>query len=202
MKRIILFMAAVFGSVAMLHAQEVAEVAKVSADAIAEESVAKETRFLPMRQRVDRNVGDNKFVYKGEWMLGIAASYGTLDVSDTDLMLLFDNIDFSLRRAAVMPYVAYSYRDNQAVGLRFGYEYLQGDLGNLELNLGSAADISFGLGDIGLKSESYAWSIFHRYFFCYSFIPLFSKLCIKSFYFKEHFCLSYKLGFREECVTV
>jgi hypothetical protein len=122
-------------------------------------------RFLPTTRRIDRNINLNKFVYKGEWMLGIAASYGTLDVSDTDLMLLFDNIDFGLRRAAVMPYVAYSYRDNQAVGLRFGYEYLQGDLGNLELNLGSAADISFGLGDIGLKSESYAWSIFHRYFF-------------------------------------
>ena len=122
-------------------------------------------RFLPTTRRIDRNINLNKFVYKGEWMLGIAASYGTLDVSDTDLMLLFDNIDFGLRRAAVMPYVAYSYRDNQAVGLRFGYEYLQGDLGNLELNLGSAADISFGLGDIGLKNESYAWSIFHRYFF-------------------------------------
>ena len=125
----------------------------------------KGTRFLPTTRRVDRNINLNKFVYKGEWMLGISASYGTLDVSDTDLMLLFDNIDFGLRRATVMPYVAYSYRDNQAVGIRFGYEYLQGDLGNLELNLGSAADISFGIGDIGLKNESYAWSIFHRYFF-------------------------------------
>jgi hypothetical protein len=63
MKRIILFMAAVFGSVAMLHAQEVAEVKKMSADSVVVESVAKEPRFLPMRQRVDRNVGDNKFVY-------------------------------------------------------------------------------------------------------------------------------------------
>ena len=125
----------------------------------------KGTRFLPTTRRIDRNINLNKFVYKGEWMLGISASYGTLDVSDTDLMLLFDNIDFGLRRATVMPYIAYSYRDNQAVGIRFGYEYLQGDLGNLELNLGSAADISFGIGDIGLKNESYAWSIFHRYFF-------------------------------------
>ena len=35
-------------------------------------------RFLPTRQRIDRKIGQNKFVYKGEVMLGLTASYGTL----------------------------------------------------------------------------------------------------------------------------
>lgn len=122
----------------------------------------KKSHFLPTTRRIDRNIDLNKFVYKGEVMLGIAASYGTLDVSDSDLMLVFDDINLGLRRAAVMPYIAYAYKDNRSVGLRFGYEFLQGDLGNVALNLGSAADLSFSIADIGVKSESYAWSLFHR----------------------------------------
>lgn len=119
-------------------------------------------RFLPTSRRIDRNIDLNKFVYKGEVMLGISASYGTLNVSDSDLMLILDDMNLGLRRAAVMPYVAYAYRDNRSVGIRFGYEFLQGDLGNVALNLGSAADLSFSLADAGVKSENFAWSFFHR----------------------------------------
>ena len=135
----------------------VAEAAAVEADVAPQSS-----RFLPTSRRVDRNVDNVKFVFKGEVMLGLTASYGTLDVSDSDLMLLFDDINLNVRRTAVMPFVAYSYRDNRAVGLRFGYEFLQGDLGNIALDLGSGAELSFGLSDINLRNESYSWSAFHR----------------------------------------
>ena len=123
---------------------------------------AEKTPFLPTSKRIDRNVDKVKFVYKNEFMLGLAASYGALDLSDTDLMLVFDEINLGVRRTAVMPYLAYSYRDNRSVGIRFGYEFLQGDLGNISLNLGSAAELSFGLSDILLRNESYSWSLFHR----------------------------------------
>ena len=137
--------------------EAVAEAAAVEADVAPQSS-----RFLPTSRRVDRNVDNVKFVFKGEVMLGLTASYGTLDVSDSDLMLLFDDINLNVRRTAVMPFVAYSYRDNRAVGLRFGYEFLQGDLGNIALDLGSGAELSFGLSDINLRNESYSWSAFHR----------------------------------------
>lgn len=135
----------------------VAEATAVEADVAPQSS-----RFLPTSRRVDRNIDNVKFVFKGEVMLGLTASYGTLDVSDSDLMLLFDDINLNVRRTAVMPFVAYSYRDNRAVGLRFGYEFLQGDLGNIALDLGSGAELSFGLSDINLRNESYSWSAFHR----------------------------------------
>lgn len=140
-----------------IEATDVAEATEVKAEPKAEKKP-----FLPTGRRVDRHVDKNKFVYKGEVMLGIAASYGTLDASDADLMLLLDNINFGVRRTQVMPYVAYAYRDNRSVGLRFGYGYTKGDLGNLDLDLGSAADLSFSLSDVGLRNESYAWSLFHR----------------------------------------
>lgn len=162
MKRLFIFIVAVTFCLTTANAQQVV------ADTLqrgTKETVSvprKKSHFLPTTRRIDRNIDLNKFVYKGEVMLGIAASYGTLDVSDSDLMLVFDDINLGLRRAAVMPYIAYAYKDNRSVGLRFGYEFLQGDLGNVALNLGSAADLSFSITDIGIKSESYAWSLFHR----------------------------------------
>lgn len=162
MKRLFIFIVAVTFCLTTANAQQ------VIADTLqrgTKETVSvprKKSHFLPTSRRIDRNIDLNKFVYKGEVMLGIAASYGTLDVSDSDLMLVFDDINLGLRRAAVMPYIAYAYKDNRSVGLRFGYEFLQGDLGNVALNLGSAADLSFSIADIGIKSESYAWSLFHR----------------------------------------
>lgn len=162
MKRLFIFIVAVTFCLTTANAQQVV------ADTLqrgTKETVSvsrKKSHFLPTSRRIDRNIDLNKFVYKGEVMLGIAASYGTLDVSDSDLMLVFDDINLGLRRATVMPYIAYAYKDNRSVGLRFGYEFLQGDLGNVALNLGSAADLSFSIADIGIKSESYAWSLFHR----------------------------------------
>ena len=52
-----------------------------------EESSLVKKPFLPTSRRVDRHVDKNKFVYKGEVMLGLAASYGKLDASDADIML-------------------------------------------------------------------------------------------------------------------
>lgn len=156
MKRLFLLIAAVTLGVTTAFAQQ-------SAELTTEVKSNSESRFLPTTRRVDRNIDLNKFVYKGEWMLGIAASYGTLDVSDSDLMLLFDDINLGLRRTAVLPYVAYAYRDNRAVGVRFGYEFLKADLGNAALDLGSLAeDISFEISDIGIRSESFNYSLFHR----------------------------------------
>lgn len=165
MKRILLLLLAAQFTTMVARAEEPIATSDVkdTAETIAsEEADVKRAPFLPTSRRVDRNINKNKFVYKNEFMFGIAASYGTLDASDADIMLLLDNIDFGLRRTQVMPYVAYAYRDNCSVGLRFGYEYLKGDLGNIDLALGSTSDLAFSLSDIGIKSENFAWSLFHR----------------------------------------
>ena len=158
MNRYILLTIVAAFALSVAHAeQSVAEVAASEAD-----TTVTKTNFLPTSRRIDRQIDRNKFVFKGEVMLGLTASHGRLNVEDSDLMLLLDNIDLGLNSTTVKPFLAYAYRDNRAVGMRFGYEYLRGDLGNVALNLGSAADISFALGGVGLKNENYAWSIFHR----------------------------------------
>lgn len=130
----------------------------------AETATAIKTRFLPMRQRVDRNIGDNKFVYKGEFMLGLTASYGNISTENSDIMLLLNDINIGLRSTTIRPFFAYAYRDNMAVGLRLGYQYINGSLGNINLDLGLLADGMEGINisDLGLRNESFSWALFHR----------------------------------------
>lgn len=158
MKRLILLVAAAIVSVATLSAQE------TTARTENANSEANKTKFLPMRQRIDRHVDRNKFVYKGEVMLGLTASYGNVKAEDSDLMLLFNDIDVGLRSTTVRPFIAYAYRDNRAVGMRIGYQYMNGQLGNIDLNLGLVADgiEDMNISDLGLRNETYSWSIFHR----------------------------------------
>ena len=98
MKRLFLLLAVVF-SVATASAQqeELNASDMVTTSVVVDEEAS--SSFLPTTRRVDRNIDRNKFVFKNEVMLGIAASYGTLDVSDSDLMLVVDNIDLGIRRA-------------------------------------------------------------------------------------------------------
>lgn len=158
MKRLILFMVAAFVSVATLQAQET-----VALETPAEETAPK-TRFLPMRQRVDRNIGDNKFVYRGEFMLGLTASYGKISTENSDLMLLLNDINIGLSSTTVRPFFAYAYRDNMAVGIRLGYQYINGGIDNIDVNLGLIADGMEGLniGNLGLRNETFSWALFHR----------------------------------------
>ena len=127
------------------------------------ESIIK-TRFLPMRQRVDRNIGVNKFVYKGECMLGLTASYGNISTEDSDIMLLLNDINIGLRSTTVRPFFAYAYRDNMAVGIRLGYQFIDGSIDNVDLNLGLIADglEDMSISNLGLRSESFSWALFHR----------------------------------------
>lgn len=114
------------------------------------------------RQRVDRNVRKTVSVNRGEFIIGLSASYGTLDATDADFMLLLDDINIGLKRFTVSPSLAYAYRNNCAIGLRVGYEQTHGNLGNVALDLGAAADLSFALSNLDVKNESLNCALFHR----------------------------------------
>ena len=150
MRRYILLIAAAFSLVAASAAEPT-------------DSLATKSKFLPTRQRIDRQIGQHNFVYKGEFMLGLTGSYGNIKSADSDIMLLFDNINLGLKSATIKPFFAYAYRDNLAVGMRFGYDLITGEVGSLDLNIGLLADMeNMGIANMGLRNESYSWSVFHR----------------------------------------
>ena len=119
-------------------------------------------RFLPTSRRIDREINKNRFVFKGETMLGLTVSYGTLSTEDADMFPVFEGIDLSGNITTVNPFVGYFYRDNRCVGVRFGYTHIAGKLNSLGINLGEQNDIELEIPWFDLTSDRFSVGLFHR----------------------------------------
>ena len=119
-------------------------------------------QFLPTRRRIDREINKLKFAYKGEVIMGLTASYGTMSSDDTDIMLLIDGINADGSIATVKPFVGYFYRDNSCLGVRFGYRHMGGSLDNARYDLGESNDASGQIPKLDINSDNYSFGIFHR----------------------------------------
>ena len=119
-------------------------------------------RFLPTSRRIDREINKGKFVYRGETMLGLTASYGTITSEDADMFPIFENINLNGAVAAVNPFLGYFYRDNNCIGLRLGYSHISGTLDSFGVNLGSANDLDIEVPWLDLSSDRFSAGIFHR----------------------------------------
>ena len=119
-------------------------------------------RFLPTRRRIDREIDKIKFAYKGEVVMGLTASYGTLSSDDTDYMIILDNINASGTVATVKPFLGYFYRDNNCIGIRFGYRHVGGSLNDVRFHLGESNDISMDIPYLDMSSDNYSFGLFHR----------------------------------------
>lgn len=119
-------------------------------------------RFMPTSRRIDRKINDKVFVYKGEWALGLTASYGTLSSDNSDIFALLEHVNLSGSVTSVSPYVGYFYKDNACVGLRMGYTYMGGTLDNMDVNLGGQNDIDLSIPWIDAASNSFKVSAFMR----------------------------------------
>lgn len=126
------------------------------------ETTGPRQRFLPTRRRIDREIDKIKFAYKGEVMMGLTASYGTLSSDDTDYMLVLDNISASGKVTSVKPFIGYFFRDNQCIGVRFGYRHVGGTLDTAELDLGESNDISMSIPYLDLANNNYSFGVFLR----------------------------------------
>ena len=118
--------------------------------------------FLPTRRRIDREIDKLKFAYKGEVIMGLTASYGTLSSDDTDIMLILDGIDADGTVATVKPFIGYFYRDNNCLGVRFGYRHMDGNLDAARYDLGESNDASGSIPKVNFNSDNYSFGIFHR----------------------------------------
>ena len=119
-------------------------------------------RFMPTSRRIDREINKNKYVFRGETLLGLTASYGTLTSEDADMFPIFDDIDLRGAVASVNPFIGYFYRDNNCVGIRLGYTHISCHLDNLGMDLGGLLDMDFSIPQLSLASDRYSAGLFHR----------------------------------------
>ncbi len=120
--------------------------------------------------RVDREIDKNVFAYQGEWMCGVTASYGTLSTDNSEIALVVDNLGLGGSIVSVKPYLGYLYRNNLAIGVRFGYTHTAGHFDNAHIDLGNFINgIEFSTDGIGLDylSNAYSFALFHR-----AYVPL------------------------------
>ncbi len=122
----------------------------------------REGRVMFQSRRMDREINRGKYIFKGEYIGGLSASYLTMDGDNTDTYLLIDNIDASGTMMSIKPYLAYLYRDNRALGVRFGYTSLYGEINSASVDLGDVNDISFDIPYLMYDSYAYSFAIFHR----------------------------------------
>lgn len=114
-------------------------------------------------RHIDRGINTGTpFGYKGEVIMGVTASYGTLTSEDSNILVYLDDINVDGALATVKPFIGYFYRDNRCIGMRFGYQYVDGTLGSLNLDLGEQNDISLNIEGLQLINNSVSASIFHR----------------------------------------
>ena len=119
-------------------------------------------RFLPTARRIDREIRKHKYVFKGETMIGLTASYGTISSQDADMFPVFENISIDGSVASVDPFIGYFYCDNNCVGVRLGYTRLKGRVDTFGVNLGEQNDIDIEIPWIDLSSDRFSVGLFHR----------------------------------------
>lgn len=162
MKKIITLLAIAFVA-QIAHAQTETPAAALPSDlTVRADSAINRRKPTLKRNRIDREINKNQFSFKGETMLGITASYGTISSEDTDIGLILDDIKLNGSVVTVKPFVGYMYRDNNCIGVRLGYTHMMGNLGNATLDLGEANDIDVSVGNMRYKNNAYALGIYHR----------------------------------------
>lgn len=120
--------------------------------------------------RIDRAIDKNVFAYKGEWICGVSASYGTITSADSDIALIVENLNVGGSVVSVKPYLGYFYRNNLSIGARFGYTRMAGYFDSANINMGNFIEgIEFSTDGIGIDylSNAYSFSLFHR-----AYVPL------------------------------
>ena len=92
----------------------------------------------------------------------IAPAAATMSSDDTDIMLILDGIDADGTVATVKPFIGYFYRDNNCLGVRFGYRHMDGNLDAARYDLGESNDASGSIPKVNFNSDNYSFGIFHR----------------------------------------
>ena len=110
--------------------------------------------------RFDRGLKNYVFAPKGEYQLGLTASYGEFDADDVQVLSILKDLDFKGHLYSIKPSVSYFFKNNQSIGLRLNYTRGVADLSNLSVDFDD--DLNFTLHDVKYHSNCYAGEIFYR----------------------------------------
>lgn len=118
--------------------------------------------ILPQKNygRYDRGLYNFLFIPKGQWALGLTASYGSFDSKDVQLLNTIKDFDFTGKQFSIRPTVSYFIKSNTCVGLKMSYTKGDANLGSLQVDFDD--DLNFSLKNVSYVSNSYNFGVFYR----------------------------------------
>lgn len=118
--------------------------------------------IIPQRNfgRYDRGLYNFLFIPKGQWAFGLTASYGSFDAKDVQMLSVIKDFDFKGTVYSVKPSVAYFWKNNQSVGIKFNYTHSDLNMPNLSVDFDD--DLNFSIRDVSYYSETYAIALYYR----------------------------------------
>ena len=124
--------------------------------------VLRNGRVLFQSRRMDRGINKGKHIFKGELLGGVSASYLSMDGDNTEMYLLLTDVNAHGSMMSIKPFVAYFYRDNSAIGARFGYTNMHGQIDTATLDLGESNDLKFTVPYVMYDSDAFSYGVFFR----------------------------------------
>lgn len=111
--------------------------------------------------RYDRGIVNYRFMPEGAWMFGIDASFWDFDSENNKMLFAYlDDFNFNARTCSFSPFLGYFIKDNQEIGIKLGYKYTDGYLGNISIKIDD--DMNFSLKELKFEENIYNCSFFHR----------------------------------------
>lgn len=113
------------------------------------------------QEQFKRDLEQVSFIPKGQWITGVSVGY-SMSSQDNYQFLVFENLSGDTYSFKVTPMALYTFKDNLAAGLKFGYERSRTTLDAGQLILDS--ETNFEADNIySIRSNYYATGVFRNY---------------------------------------
>ena len=110
-----------------------------------------------------RNITMQKFVPKGQWIVGSSVSYSQSEQKDYNFLVI-ESVSGEGYSFKISPLLCYAFADNMGAGGRFAYKRTLTKINQMDLEIGE--DLNFSLNDVYSLSHSYSGVAMFRNYIC------------------------------------
>ena len=114
------------------------------------------------QERFKRNLESVNFVPKGQWLTGVSVNYSQSNMDNYQFFIV-EELEGDIYTFKISPTVMYAFKDNMAVGGKFGYSRSRSNLDNARVVIDSSTD--YTASSMYLLSQEYSAMGVYRYYF-------------------------------------
>lgn len=114
------------------------------------------------QERFKRNLESVNFVPKGQWLTGVSVNYSQSNMDNYQFFIV-EELEGDIYTFKISPTVMYAFKDNMAVGGKFGYSRSRSNLDNARVVIDSSTD--YTASNMYLLSQEYSAMGVCRYYF-------------------------------------